>query len=189
MIRLLFTISLCNAIKSNGDNFINKRFICGDVLHRDLEVLTAQEISYIAKPWYNYLLSEMLEGTEDLDNLDRARKIKSQIMSGCLFHNMNELEKTFHRGGNWKYYAWIPREATSKKKKDILACMSLYEDTNHLNLTSLLINPMWRSENIGLYNLKTTLNSLVIDDKHVCYEDFLKKKCNKRIDLEWMLDL
>ena len=66
--------------------------------------------------------------------------------------------------------------------------MSLYEDTNHLNLTSLLINPMWRSENIGLYNLKTTLNSLVIDDKHVCYEDFLKK-CNKRIELEWMLDL
>ena len=64
MIRLLFTISLCNAIKSNGDNFINKRFICGDVLHHDLEVLTAQEISYIAKPWYNYILSEMLERTK-----------------------------------------------------------------------------------------------------------------------------
>lgn len=163
------------------------KYKSSDLPENDLVELTGQQVNIIAKSWYTHVLSELFDKTNETDNLKKMGKLKKQRSSTCLFHNMNKLERTYHKKESYKYYVWIPDKENFEKESDILACFSVKETSENISLFSLLIHPMWTSDNISLKKLKNSIDALTIENKSIDVSNFYEDEKNERIVLEWVL--
>ena len=172
--------------KSNMHSLKGELYIASDLPENDIVELTGQQVNLIAKTWYNYVLSELFDDSKDVDNLEKMKKVKEKSSTSCLFHNMNKLESTYNKNVKYRYYVWLPDKKKSEHDSDILACFAVEDNDINMCLVSILINPMWTSDNIALKCLKKSICAFNENNKTIDINDFYEDEKNERIVLEWL---
>ena len=174
--------------ENNVQSLMGYIYKSSDLPENDLVELTGQQVNLIAKSWYTHVLTELFDKSKEIDNLEKIGKLKKRSSTNCLFHNINKFERTYHKNETYKYFVWIPDKVDSDKESDILACFSIKETNASISLYSLLIHPLWSSDNISLKKLKDSINALKIEEKSIDLNEFYEDEKNERILLEWVLD-
>ena len=173
-------------------SWTNKKFVSSVIPSSDLKRIDARQCTHIARKWYETVLDIPDDEHELTDALKNAIQLTNRVESDFTLQSISRLEAILHNPQN-DYFAWMPCDEETNKSKDTLALAVCQQQNLSLVVRCIICNPqyVW-SEHIPLSELKRALRGLIgftSEDEELNFDEFASRRENKRILLEWSLDI